>query len=224
MKKVVISLGGSIVNPDGIDIDFIKKFKKLILNYTANGNKVILVVGGGATARKYIESVKSLNLDFKEKDMLGIMATRINAQLVKSVFGKSAYKDVIYDPTKNKNFRESVLIAAGYKPGYSSDYVAAILARNLNAHVLFNLSNIYYVYDKDPNKYKDAVKIENIDWKGMQKIVGSKWVPGLNLPFDPIASKFCGKNKIEVVITKGTDLVNFKKILDNKKAKATRIK
>ncbi len=223
MKKetIIISLGGSIVVPDKIDTVFLKKFKKLIIGL--KNKQIILVVGGGKTARKYIRAADKFNVKNTEKDWIGIMATRINAQLVKAIFSKTAYKEVIYDPTKKKRFDENILVSAGYKPGWSTDYVAALLAKKHNAKYMINLSNIYHVYDKDPRKYKNAKKIEQMSWQDMQKIVGTKWIPGKNIPFDPIATKVCKKNKIKVIITKGTDIANLKKIFTGKRAKCTMI-
>jgi len=47
--------------------------------------------------------------------------------------------------------------------------------------------------------------------------VGNKWTPGMNVPFYPIASRLADKWNMEVVIAKGTDLKNLKKILEHKK-------
>ena len=181
-------------------------------------SKVILVVGGGDSARKYINAAKKFNVKSKDADWIGIMATRINAELVRAVFNSD---EVIYDPTKIIKSNKKIIIAAGYKPGWSSDYVAAMLAKKIKADYLLNLSNIYHVYNKNPSKFKDAIAYDKLSWKEMQKIVGTKWTPGLNVPFDPIATKLCKLNKMKVIITKGTDIINLKKLLQEKKAKCT---
>ena len=76
------------------------------------------------------------------------------------------------------------------------------------------------LHDKDPRIYKNAKKIEKTDWKGLRKIVGNKWIPGMNVPFDPIAAKEAQKLKLKLVLV-GKDLNNFKKFLDNKKFKGS---
>ena len=64
--------------------------------------------------------------------------------------------------------------------------------KNLNVKTIINMSNIDYVYDKDPKKNKDAKKIKNIFWRRYRKISGNKWEAGLNKPFDPIAASPVG--------------------------------
>jgi uridylate kinase len=57
-------------------------------------------------------------------------------------------------------------------------------------------------------------KINKINWKDFRKIVGNKWDPGLNMPFDPIASKHAQKIGLKVVIAKGKDIKNLSRILN----------
>ena len=72
------------------------------------------------------------------------------------------------------------------------------------------------MYDKDPRRFKDAKKLHNVSWKKYRKIVGSKWSPRLNCPFDPIASKKAHQIKLKVVILKGTNLSNVENYILNK--------
>jgi uridylate kinase len=99
-----------------------------------------------------------------------------------------------------------------------------LLAKNFGVKKIVNLTNIDYVYDKDPRKFKDAKKIEKISWKDFRKIVGDKWDPGLNVPFDPVASKDAEKLKLEVAIINGKSLDNFERYLNNEKFIGTVIK
>lgn len=218
-KPIIISLGGSLVIPGEIDIKFLTEFKKLILKHVALGEKFILIVGGGITARKYITALKSLNKTSDDNlDWMGIQATRLNAKLVQLSFGKKVHKEVIKDPNIKIVFKESILISGGWKPGRSTDDCAVRLAKTYGAKVIINLSNIDYVYDKDPKKYNDAKKIELISWKDFRKITGNKWVPGKNLPFDPTAAKTAQENKVKVIIT---NFKNLNGILSNRPFKGT---
>lgn len=221
-KTIVISLGGSIIIPKtGFDIKFLRNFIKMILGFT-NKYRFILVCGGGNTARLYQGAVKQITKStVEELDWLGIAATRLNAQLVKILFGKKAHTELVIDPLKKQNWKTPIMLAAGWKPGFSTDYDAVLLAKKYDADTVINLSNIDYVYDKDPRINKDAKKMENIDWKQFQKIVGTKWVPGANLPFDPVASVLARKNKMKVLFVKGTQLVEVKKAIEGKKIKGT---
>ncbi len=222
-KVFVISLGGSIVVPkNGIDINFLKKFRKFILDKVKLGYEFIIIVGGGTTNREYIEAANKIaQIKAEDNDWTGIAATRLNARLLKSIFGLTAHSEIIIDPTKKVGSKNKIIIGAGYKPGWSSDYDAVLIAKNHNIKTVINLSNIDYVYDKDPKKYKNAKKLERINWSDFRKIVGNKWTPRLNSPFDPIASKLTAKNNMEVVIMNGKKLDNLDKYFKGKKFKGT---
>ncbi len=220
-KIVIISLGGSLIYPEGgLAINFIKDFKKLIEKEIENGYRFVIITGGGRLSRNYVNAVtKITTINDEEQDWLGIHATRMNAHFIKTVFLEYAQPRINKNPrTKEdlwKHFEngEKVMIAAGWRPGWSTDYVATILAERFGSKKLINLSNIEYIYDKDPNKFKDAEKIEKITWSDFRKIVGDKWSPNLSAPFDPIASKLAQKNKMEVAIIGGNDLTNVSKYL-----------
>lgn len=225
MKKdwKVLSVGGSIVIPKtGFDIDFLKKFRKLIISRIEKGERFIIVIGGGATCRAYQDAAKAVtDQSSQDLDWLGIHTTIYNAQFVRSLFKDIAYKKVITNPNKKVFTNKSLIIAAGYKPGCSTDKDAVLLAKTYKAKQVFNLSNIDYVFDKDPNKYNDAKKIKDINWSDFQKIVGTEWDPGLSAPFDPIASILAKKLKLKVSIINGTDLTTVSNALSDKKFTGT---
>ncbi len=214
---VVISLGGSLIVQENIDVYFLKEFRKVILKYLQKDMKFIIICGGGRTARNYQNAAKEIaNLNGEDLDWIGIHATRINAHLIRTIFRDYAHPKIIKNPTEKIKFNEKILVASGWKPGFSTDYDAVLLAKNFNAKKLVNLSNIDYIYDKDPKKFHNAKIIKAISWKDFRKIVGNEWDPGLNAPFDPIASKEAQKSKMEVAIMNGNNLENFEKYLNGK--------
>lgn len=221
-KTFIISLGGSLIAPpEGIDWKFLKSFRTLILKQIKKGQKFYLVAGGGATCRKYNEAASKIKkIKPSDLDWLGIHASRLNAHLIKTIFSEQAHQKIIKNPTIHMTNNKKIIVGGGWKPGWSTDYVATIIAQEYNVNTVINLSNIQYAYDKDPKKYKDAKKIEKIDWKNFRKIVGNKWTPGLNMPFDPIASHKAELLKLKVIIA-GRNLKNLSNILENKKFKGT---
>lgn len=223
--EVVMSVGGSIIVPGEIDVDFLKRFREIILDFIKKGNKVAIIAGGGKTARFYQEGAKKLTPDVSQDDLdwIGIKATKVNAELVRGMFGNKAYEEVIDDPTQKIKTGKPIVVGSGWKPGCSTDKDAVLLAINLGMDTVVNLTNIAYVYDKDPKKHKDAKPLKEITWKQMQEIVGTKWIPGANLPFDPVATKDAAKAKLKVVIMNGTDLENLKNFLEGKAYKGTTI-
>jgi len=202
--------------PDDIDAKFLKDFKKYILKFSKKFNFVILV-GGGKTARNYQKVLSDFGVKNIEKDWIGIFASRLNAELVKNIFDKNSHKEIITDPTKKFTTQKNIIIGAGWKPGNSTDYVSVITAKTYNIKTIINLTNVDYVYDKNPKDFSNAKHFENISWKDFQKIVGTKWSPGLSMPFDPRASLIANKQKMKVVIINGSKLKELEKFLNNKK-------
>ena len=218
-EVVIISVGGSVIVPDEIDIRFLKQLKKLVKNYLKK-YRFVLITGGGKTARDYQKAAASIaKPNTEDLDWLGIHATRLNGHLLRTIFRDEAHPVIIKNPNTKVKFNK-VLIATGWKPGCSTDYDAILLAKTLKAKIVINITNIDYLHDKDPRKYISAKKILNIGWKGFRKIVGNKWSPGLNAPFDPIASREAQKQNMKLVLI-GNDLDNLKKFLDKKKFKGS---
>ncbi|MBX4191574.1 MAG: UMP kinase [Candidatus Doudnabacteria bacterium] len=221
-NRYIISLGGSLIVPDEIDVGFLRQFKSLIESEVKKGNKFILITGGGKTSRRYSEAAKNLgDLNSDDLDWLGIHSTRLNGHLLRTILRKIAHPEIITNPKSKIVTDKPVIIAAGYRPGWSTDYDAVLLAEQYKANILLNLSNIDYVYDKNPKKYKNAKPLKQISWRDFRKIVGSKWDPGLNLPFDPVASKLGEKLKLKVAVLNGKSLKDIKKFLANEPFKGT---
>ena len=219
LNPIVISLGGSLIVPCHIDWVFLKKFRQLIIRQIRRGHKFVIITGGGYTAREYqMTANKVTRLTKDDRDWIGVHATRLNAHLIKTIFRRYAHPRINKNPRTKEDIRqhfakgENIMVAAGWRPGWSTDYVATILAERLGAKTLINLSNIKYVYEQDPRKYPKAKKIKHISWKEFRKIVGNKWDPGLNLPFDPVASRYAEKLGLKVIIAKGKNLKNLEKI------------
>jgi len=166
---------------------------------------------------------KKLKLGNEILDWIGIYATRINANVLRSVFRGFAEENIITDPVKKIKSGKKVIICAGWKPGWSTDYDAVLLAKNFKTDAIVNMTNIDYVYSKDPKKYKSAKPVREISWKNFRKLGGNKWKPGLNRPFDPIAAKEAEKSNLKVIVI-GNDLGNLKNLLSNKQFKGTIIR
>ncbi|MBI5452613.1 UMP kinase [Candidatus Gottesmanbacteria bacterium] len=218
-KPIIISFGGSLVVPNGgIDSQYLSQFNKFIREKIATGRRFFIVVGGGTLARHYIDAGKNIEGELSDWDLdwLGIHSTRLNAHLIRTIFRDVAHPRIIHDYEKKiENLKEPLVVAAGWKPGFSTDYCAVILGRDYNANIIINMSNITSVYDKDPNKFSDAKPLHNLTWEEFEKLVGTKWSPGSNLPFDPVASKLSKELGMHVYVV-GKSLDNLDKILEGK--------
>jgi uridylate kinase len=221
---LIISVGGSLVVPNGgIDHQFLKDFKALILRHIKNGWRFVIVVGGGGTARQYQEAARKVGkLTRDDLDWLGIHSTRLNGHLLRTILRDVSHPVMMKDPTGPLNrWTKPVLVAAGWKPGWSTDYVATRLAKRLKSRVVVNLSNIDYLYTKDPNKHKDAEAICDITWKEFRAMVGNEWDPGMNVPFDPVASRLAHHSGIKVAIINGKNIKNLDRLLKSERFDGT---
>jgi uridylate kinase len=221
-ERVIISVGGSLVVPNsGISTSFLMKFNDFIRNQLAQNPKrqFFLVVGGGSTARQYVEAGREVvghELTNEDLDWLGIHATRLNAHLIRTIFRDIAHPNIIKHYDVIQKATEPVIVASGWKPGRSTDYCAILLSEDYNVKTVINLSNIPQLYDRDPNKFPDAKTIKNINWQKFRELVGNEWSPGLNAPFDPIAAKRAQELGVKVVIMSGSDIDNLKNYFENK--------
>lgn len=224
MKTYVLSLGGSIIVPDKINVSFIKKFRKLILSQVKKGNRFVIIAGGGELAKKYMDAVKKIIRPSDEAlDWMGISGTAMNAFFMRVIFDDYACPKLLYNPNRKIKTDKKIILGSGWRPGNSSDKAAVLAAKTYGAKTVINLTNVSHVYTKDPRKHKDAKKIEKIRWKDFRKIVGNKWTPRLNAPFDPVAAKLAEKLKLKVIVAKGSDINNLKRILDGKHFTGTAI-
>jgi len=223
----VLSLGGSIVAPDSIDTGFISQFRELIFSYLESrpSERMILVIGGGAPARSYQQACRTLDRNATEEalDWIGIMATRLNAELVRHALSPRCVDPVVIDPEGPIVFTGQILAAAGWKPGFSTDFDAVYLAERFGADTVVNLSNVDRVYSADPKIDPDAKPLTRIRWAEFQKIVGHTWKAGTNVPFDPIATQKSADIGLRVIAAGGRDLKNLSAILNGRPFSGTTI-
>lgn len=148
-----------------------KNFSKVILKWIKKGKRFILFVGGGKICREYQKTAKILGIkDSKTLDTIGISATFLNANLVRAIFGKIAYPSVLSCPLEKIKTEKKILVFGGFKPGWSTDFDAVLMAKNLKEKTVVNLSNIDFVYDKDPTKFKGAKPLKKFHFLNYKKL------------------------------------------------------
>jgi uridylate kinase len=205
-----MSVGGSLIVPETIDTKFLTELKSLITNEAAqSGRRFIIIAGGGKTARRYQEAAAEVtDLTRDDLDWLGIHSTHLNGHLLRTIFRDIAYHIMIKNPDEVLDVPEQyrVIIAAGYRPGCSTDLRAVQIAEKIGAKTVINLSNTDYVYTDNPHTNPDAKKIEDITWAEFRQIIPEEWAPGLSTPFDPVAAKVAERDGIEVAQLNGLSL------------------
>lgn len=216
---IVISLGGSLIIPDSLDVDFLKNFKKIVFSHIAKGKKFVIITGGGKLCRRYNEAASEISeISNNNLDWLGIYATRLNAEFLKLILGEEYTEErIVTDPTQSIKFTKKILVGGGWKPGSSSDLSPVLIAKALGSKRVINLSNIDHVYDSDPRVNPNAKKLEKISWEDYRKLIPSEWKPGLSSPFDPVASRIAEEDGIQVVIMNGKPIENLENCLNGDK-------
>lgn len=216
-ERIIVSLGGSLLVPNQIDVDFLQRFRDVLIKKMNEGYSFCVIVGGGKTARRYQEAASGVaTLTSADLDWLGIHATRLNAHLLRTLFNSEVYPHVIKNPEADIDVSKPLIVAAGWQPGFSTDYDAVLIAKNLGTYRIANLLDVDYVYDKDPKKFADAKQFEKLSWREFRTMIPDHWDPGLSSPFDPVAAKQAETLGLEVAIINGAHLDRFEAYLDEK--------
>lgn len=224
-ERIVVSVGGSLIVPDAIDTTFLSALKALVLEKIAQGYSFAIIAGGGKTARRYQDAAHAVAAETPAHDLdwLGIHATRLNGHLLRTILREVAHPVMITNPDEvaDAPAEAKVIIAAGYRPGGSTDLRAVQIAERVGAQKVVNLSNIDYVYERDPREDPAAKKFERISWAAYRALIPPEWDPGLSAPFDPVAAREAERLGLEVAILNGAHLERFSSYLAGKPCEGT---
>jgi len=225
---VVVSLGGSVVYPyregdnNGPDVPFLRQLREFVMAQSKKKKRFVIVVGGGKPCRMYQKATREIlgekknNLDL---DWIGIQATRMNALFVAKILREISFPQILdHQPGKKEistflKSNKKVLMVSGWEPGWSTDYDAIKCAILFGREEVIIAGDAPYICDKDPRKFSDAKPIMDLTWGDYQKLIPSKWVPGLSTPVDPAAAKVAKKFNLTAKLIRGTDFDNFKKAI-----------
>ncbi len=227
MKKevIILSLGGSIIIPEDINLSYLKKFKRIIKKFTKK-YKFVIVCGGGSLARKYIKAIKSEGIGITLQSFAGISATRTNARFMSYFFEQDSIKGIPHTTeTLEENLKEKDIVFCGaleYRPDQTSDSTAAILAKHFNSEFI-NITNIKGLYTDNPLTNKNAKFISKINWNDFLKRAEKiKFTPGQHFVLDQKAAKIIQQEKIKTYII-GPSPKQLENLLNKKKFIGTTI-
>jgi uridylate kinase len=212
MKTVVVSIGGSVVLSDEADAFFLKKltdlFKKISKEY-----KLFVIVGGGKIARRYIQLGRELGFDEDTLDLIGIDVTRVNARIITNLLGVSN-KEIPHTTDEAIKIDKQIVVMGGTDPKHSTDLVGAELAQKTRAVRFVNATNVDGIYDKDPNKFKDARQLKEVSIDHLIEQYGTKWgTAGKNIFMDEPALAIIKQARIPTFVVNGKRLDQLEKAM-----------
>lgn len=220
-KTIVINLGGSVIVPDEINIKLLIRWKEFVQRY-AKKYTFVIVVGGGKLARKYQASARAVRtITAKESDWLGIYATRVNAKLVQTVFGKLAAPEIVDSEAKLGALTAPVTIASGWEPGASTDLISARIAHHYETGEVIMAGKPAYVFSKNPDQFVDARPFASLTWAEYWKLIPHKWAPGVSVPIDPVCVKFSKAHKLAAIVVDGRNINNMEYLLEGEEFEGT---
>lgn len=203
--RVVLRIGGSVV-ASPLNSDLISKYVGLLNDLRKKGHEVAVVVGGGTLAREFIKAAKELSLNEKAQDEVAISVSRLYAQLFLKALGKLGCEHVpltVEDAVECVR-KGKIAVMGGLKPGMTTDTVAALIAEKADASLLVKATDQEGVYDKDPRKYADAVKLERLKFKDLSHVLAeNKHKAGIHQIIDPEAIKILGRKRIRMIVLNG---------------------
>jgi len=209
MEKVVISLGGSILIPNETDDGYLSNLAKLLGDLSLS-RKIFAVTGGGRISRFYIAMGRALGARERRLDELGIEVTRMNARLLAIALGNRANAEPARTYTEAARLarRHSVVLMGGTAPGWTTDRVAASLARTVGAARLVNATSVDGVYTSDPARDPSARRVDRASHEELVRLVGeSHTQAGPSIVFDPKAARIIARARIPLAVVDGRDLV-----------------
>ncbi len=224
MKSVVISLGGSIISTDRLNLELMESFS-VAMGDIKSYDKFGIVVGGGKLARTYISDLKKYNVNDNILDEIGINATRINALALTTFFDdvNSKIPTTINDAAEMvHNYR--YVIMGGTEPGHTTDTVSTLLAERIGASILINATSVDGVYSGDPRADKNAKKFDRLSYNdAIELSIQNSKGAGTNTFMDITALTIAKRSKIKIFVVNGLNLDEYKNILYNSKCDGTLI-
>ncbi len=203
--RVIIRIGGSVV-ASPINPSVMNEYAVLLEQLKKQDHDIAVVVGGGTYAREFIKAAKDVGLNEKAQDEIAISVSRVFAQLFLKRLGAVGCVNVPFTVEEATNClqRGKVVVMGGLKPGMTTDTVAALVAEETKADMLIKATDQDGVYDKDPRKHSDAVKLDHLTFKDLPKVLSQdKHKAGMHQIIDPEAAKILKRSKVKVIVVNG---------------------
>ena len=206
-NRILLKLSGEVLAGDkkqGIDFDTVEKVCKVIKKCTDIGVQIGIVVGGG----NFWRGRSSGNMDRTRADHIGMLATTMNALAVADTLEAMdvpvrvqtaiEMRQIAEPYIRNKAIRHFekgrvVIFGCGTgSPYFSTDTAASLRAAEIKADVMLKATNVDGVYNKDPNKFDNAVKFDSLTHAAVVE-------KGYGV-MDSTAAALCKDNNIPILV------------------------
>lgn len=216
--RVVIRIGGSVI-ASPVNPALIRKYSGLLISLRERGHQTMVVVGGGLLARDFINTAKHLGLAEEAQDDVAISVSRLYAQLLLKTLGSFGCECVpftIDEALKCLN-EGKIVVMGGLRPGMTTDTVAALLAKQADADLLVKATDQEGIYDKDPKKHSDAIKLDYVDFEQISQVFEqAEHQAGIHQILDPEAVKILKESRLKVVVVNGFRSENIMAAIEGK--------
>jgi len=213
---VVVSLGGSTLYKEGVvDRVFIARVSKIFKNFSSQGNRLVVVVGGGLPSKKAAERARACGLSDYYADKAAIEATRENAAIVLKALGNAASGVVTQiDDAVPLLKKGKIVVSGGMHPGLTTDSTAVLYAEAIGADSVVNVSNIDGVYDSDPKTNPKAKRFDKLSHQQLIDLAVKfdERRARTNFVFDLVACKLAARSKIKILFTSKDKFRDLEKI------------
>ena len=225
MQTVVLSLGGSLVNPGTPDTQYVASLVRLLRGMKCRFG---IVVGGGKLARQWAEAARRKGGSEFDADEAAIKATKKNAQIVIDALGKNVNAKVCetFGEARKQAARHRFVVMGGTIPGITTDSDAVLLAECLGAKRVLNLSNIDGIYNDNPVRNHNAKKFGRMAYAQLIDLAGKNDMrtAGTHFVFDFLACKLIARSKIEAHFVHGKNLLDVRKAIEGRPHGGTVVK
>ena len=221
--RVVLRIGGSVI-ASPINVELVVRYAELLHTLKGQGHEVAVVVGGGKLAREFIAVAKDLGLDMHVQDEIAISVSRLFAQILLKKLGDAGCNRVAItlDDAAECMSKGKIAVMGGLKPGFTTDAVAALVAERVNADLLVKGTDQDGVYDKDPRKQKDAMKLDHLFLADLYKILKlSKHEAGMHQIIDPVAIEVLRRKRMKLIVVNGYNPENILAAVNGEKVGTT---
>jgi len=209
-KRILLKLSGeSLMGKQayGIDADMLAQYAEEVKTVVDAGVEVAIVIGGGNIYRG-VQGAQGGVVDRATGDYMGMLATMINAMALQGAFEKAGLTTRLLSAIKMEQISEpfirrramrhlekgrvAIFGAGTGNPYFTTDTAASLRAVEIEADVVIKGTRVDGIYDKDPEKYSDAVKYDQISFKKVYEM-------GLEV-MDLTAITLCQENRKPIVV------------------------